>query len=138
MRGTFEPSGRKPEHLMFDSNCGLMKCVQHDPWWQDIALSVDVFHFDKKHSVTDIFCQEHCNPAAYEELKRNDGSWYFNSSIAEQTNAWLAGYNAICREMTVDRFNFFLDEMIMRRNRQVISKLRADGQMPGYWSDVPN
>lgn len=121
---------------MFDNNCGLKKCVQNEAWWKDIELTVDVFHFDKKHSIKDTFCQEHCNPAAYPELQKPDGGWFFNSSIAEQTNVWFAGYNAICREMTVDRFNFFLDELIIRRNRRNIQKLQAAGQLPGYWRDV--
>ena len=89
-----------------------------------------------KHKVTDTFCQENCNPAAFPELRRPGGGWYFNSSIAEQTNVWFAGYNAICREMTVEKFNFFLDELIMRRNRATLAKLERTGQRPGYWTGL--
>ena len=71
--------------------------VQNDPYFKDIGLTVDVFHFKSKHAETDIFCQTNCNPIAYPELLSDDGEgWYFNSSIAEQTNVWLGGYHAIC------------------------------------------
>ena len=49
---------------------------------------------------------------------------------------WLAGYSAIVREMNVVKFNFFLDEIIMRRNRSLIYKLEKDGKMPGSWNTV--
>ncbi|KAF8802114.1 hypothetical protein BYT27DRAFT_7226507 [Phlegmacium glaucopus] len=88
----------KPDHIFFDNNCTLASI--------------------SKHSETDTFFQENCNPAAYPELVSEDNKgWYFNSSIAEQTNVWLGSYHAICREMLVDKYTFFLDEMILRRNR---------------------
>jgi len=58
---------------------------------------------------------------------------FFNSSIAEQTNVWLGGYHSICREMLVDKYNFFLDEMILRRNRMTREKLMKEGAMPSTW-----
>lgn len=121
---------------MFDNNCGLRRCTQDDLWWDDIELTVDVFHHQSKHSLNDLLCQTRCNPAAYPELQSEDGGWFFNSSIAEQTNVWLAGYNAMCREMGVDLFNFFLDEMIIRRNREVVTKLKEQGKMPSYWTGL--
>jgi len=42
---------------------------------------------------------------------------FFNASIAEQTNVWLEGYHSMCWEMHVDKYNYFLDEMIMRMMR---------------------
>ena len=39
----------------------------------------------------------------------------------------------MCREMIQEKFNFFLDEMIMRRNRNTLGKLEKDGQQPLYW-----
>lgn len=124
----------KPNHIFFDNNCTLAKMVATDPFFDDIGLSVDVFHFKSKHSVTDEFCQAHCNPAAFPELEGTNGkAWYFNSSIAEQTNVWLGGYHAICREMLVDKYNFFLDEMIMRRNQATKAKLIEQGHCPGNW-----
>ena len=55
------------------------------------------------------------------------------SSIAEQTNGWLGGYQAICREMHVDRYNFFLDEMVRHRNIMTKERLARTKQQPGIW-----
>jgi len=64
--------------------------VKDDPFFEDIGLSVDVFHFNCKHSQSDTYCQQNCNPADYPELLGDNGKgWRFNSSIAEQTNVWL-------------------------------------------------
>ena len=124
----------KPNHIFFDNNCTLANMVRDgkDPFFDDIGLTVDVFHFKSKHSETDLFCQQNCNPAAYPELlsDNNKGGWYFNSSIAEQTNIWLGGYHAICREMLVDKYTFFLDEMILRRNQMTREKLTKEGLSP--------
>jgi hypothetical protein len=45
----------------------------------------------------------------------------------------LGGYHAICREMQVHRYNFFLDEMIRRRNIQTLERLAEGGCEPGTW-----
>ena len=103
-----------------------------DHYFDRIGLTVDVFHFKCKHKTTHQYCRDNCDPAAYPELCGTDNAWFFNSSIAEQNNVWLAGYNAMCREMTPYRFNFFLDEMIIRRNRAVIAALERKGFMPHY------
>jgi hypothetical protein len=50
----------------------LTKMVKDDLFFKDIGLTVDVFHFKSKHSEADVFCQEHCNPAAYPELISQD------------------------------------------------------------------
>jgi hypothetical protein len=100
----------KPAHIFNNNNC----------------------HFAKH--VKDTFCQENCNPAAFPELKGEGAKgWFFNSSIAEQTNAWFGGYHSICREMLVDKFNFFLDKMIIRHNHRTLHKLAEGGQTPRYW-----
>lgn len=46
------------------------------------------------------------------------------------TNVWFGGYQAIVRDMRVERFNFFLDEMIKRRNRMIVGDLRRRGKCP--------
>ena len=92
-------------------------------YFDDCALPVDVFHFKCKHKATDIVCGTHCNPYIWPELRTDDGKWRFNSSSAEQTNNWFSKYQAIVREMGVDRYNFFLDEMIKRRNRIIVREL---------------
>ncbi|KAF8894187.1 hypothetical protein CPB84DRAFT_1816137 [Gymnopilus junonius] len=131
---TYRVPGTKPDHIFFDNNCSIAKAVKTDPFFQNVGLTVDVFHFKCKHSEKDQFCQDHCNPTAYPELLgEGKQQWYFNSSIAEQTNSWLGGYHAICREMQAHRYNFFLDEMIRRRNIMTREKLAKGGCMPGTW-----
>jgi len=80
------------------------------------GLAVDVFHFENKHADSDEFCRENCDPKKFPELRGKDGkAWYFNTSIAEQTNVWLGGFHSICREMSVDKYKFFLNEISLRR-----------------------
>ncbi|KAF8224641.1 hypothetical protein L208DRAFT_1310206, partial [Tricholoma matsutake] len=54
----------------------------------------------------------------------------FQLLIAEQTNVWIGGYHTICWEMGVDKFNFFLDEMILWRNKDIRQKLEWENQHP--------
>ncbi|KAI0681980.1 hypothetical protein BC835DRAFT_1289183 [Cytidiella melzeri] len=123
-----------PEHIFFDNNCHLSRMVKgKDPYFDNVGLSVDVFHFDCKHSVTDAYCQQHCNPRSFGELQHRDGRWYFNSSACEQVNSWITEYQSMCREMSREKFEFFLDEMIMRRNKWILGKLERNGQHPTYW-----
>lgn len=75
-----------------------------------------------KHRESDKFCNEWCNPVRFPDLIK-DGKWTFNSSAAEMTNAWFGGFKAVVREMRVDKYNFFLDEMIKQRNRLIVAEL---------------
>jgi hypothetical protein len=59
-----------------------------------------------------------------------NGKWRFNSSAAEQMNAWIGGFQAIVQNMREVRAQFFLDEMIRRRNIWVISELARKGKNP--------
>ncbi|KIO26173.1 hypothetical protein M407DRAFT_74824 [Tulasnella calospora MUT 4182] len=131
IKRVFHAPGSEPEFIFYDNNCTLAKTVKNDPFFANIGLPVDVFHFKSKHKETDLFCQTHCNPASFPELM-DDDKWRFNSSVAEQTNVWFGGFHTICREMQVDRFNFFLDEMIRRKNRLMVEKLRLEGAEPSY------
>ena len=63
----------KPNHIIFNNNCSLAQHVKGDPFFRNIGLSVDVFHFKSKHKETHTFCQEHCNLAAFPELLGTDG-----------------------------------------------------------------
>ncbi|KAJ7699399.1 hypothetical protein B0H16DRAFT_1836555 [Mycena metata] len=125
-----------PGVLWHDNNCSIVKMLRNDPdeyhrdYFEDIALPVDVFHFKCKHKETDLDCGTNCNPYRWPELRTEDGKWRFNSSAAEQTNAWFGGFQSIVREMTVERYNFFLDEMIKRRNRTLVQDLRRRGKHP--------
>lgn len=99
-------------------------------YFDHCALPVDVFHFKCKHKETDIECGTFCNPYIWPELRTEDGNWRFNSSAAEQANAWFGGFQSIVREMEVDRYNFFLDEMIKRRNRILVKELQKKQKSP--------
>ncbi|KAF8226601.1 hypothetical protein L208DRAFT_1301045, partial [Tricholoma matsutake] len=126
------PGAQKPEHLVYDSNCDAKQqaMASGDPFFADMGMSVDVWHFLNKHKVTHEFCQVHCNPAMYPELMNEDGDWYFNTSVTEQTNAWLGGYHSMCHEMLPAKFNFFLDEMVWLRNIEMLRTLEAGGYNP--------
>jgi hypothetical protein len=129
------PHAFKPEHFIYDTNCDAKQQVMAhlDVWWwfRNVGMTVDVFHFLHKHKATHTFCQEHNNPADYPELMGPDGNtWFFNTSIAEQTNVWLGGYQSICREMLPVKYNFFLDEMIRLRNQTIVASLASAGHEP--------
>jgi len=66
----------------------------------------------------------------YPELMNEKGDWYFNTSVSEQTNAWLGGYHSMCHEMLPAKFNFFLNEMIQLRNIEMLKTLEAGGHHP--------
>ena len=128
IKRTYHLPGTMPEHIFFDNSCSIKKIVKNDLVFHNVGFTIDVFHFDCKHSATDLFCQQNCNPATYPELLGESGKgWYFNSFIAKQTNVWLGGYQSICQEMTAHHFNFFLDEMIHQRNIITKSKLKRGG-----------
>ena len=69
------------------------------------------------------------------ELLDESGKWFFNTSVAEQINAWLQGYHSMVHEMLPDKFDFFLDEMIMRRNVEHLKKLQEQGHNPRTLDD---
>ncbi len=127
--------GHLPNHIIFDNNCSVAKHVKDDPDFKNIGLAVDVFHFNCKHSESDTFCQQHCNPIAYPELRGEDGKgWWFNTSIAEQTNVWVGGFHSICREMRADHYDFFLDQMIIMHNKMTHECLEKKGCYPSSWA----
>lgn len=128
------PRAVKPEFVFYDSACLALREIiaRKDQWFYDIAMPVDVFRHKSKHKVSDHFCQEFCNPAAYPQLMTEDDKWYFNSSAAEQANTWLGKYHPIVRDMLPDKFDFFLDEMIMHRNRLLVPKLQKRRLHPNH------
>lgn len=124
-----------PGVIWHDNNCQIRAMLENDPedlrnYFKDCALPVDVFHFKCKHKETDVNCARYCNPYLWRELRIDDTTWRFNSSAAEQTNAWFGGYQAIVREMQADRYDFFLDEMIRRRNQMLKEDLKRRGKCP--------
>ncbi|KAG1722148.1 hypothetical protein EDB19DRAFT_1835134 [Suillus lakei] len=112
---------------------GAVAHVKDDPFFKNIGLSVDMFHFNCKHSKADTFCQEDCNPAAFPELTGDNGTWYFNSSACEQANAWFGKYNPITWGMRPEKYDFFLDEMITCRNEVTLEKLKKGKCKPSTW-----
>jgi len=124
------PGAKKPEHIFYDTNCLARQQAEKNPWFSSIGMCVDVWHFLNKHKATHEYCQKHCNPAMYPELLDESGKWFFNTSVAEQINAWLQGYLSVCREMLPTKFDFFLDEMIRLRNVEQLKKLEAEGKNP--------
>ncbi|EIW51585.1 uncharacterized protein TRAVEDRAFT_137153 [Trametes versicolor FP-101664 SS1] len=131
--------GSMPRFVYYDNNCGLYKhcaATAGEDLHTRIGLPVDVFHWKCKHKKTDVECSFHCNPHMFPELLNGDRSWYFNSSRAEQTNVWFGGYHAIVREMGAVKYEFFLDEMILRKNELTRAKLEAEGWTPGYRDDI--
>ncbi|KAG6914131.1 hypothetical protein DXG01_002276 [Tephrocybe rancida] len=133
IKATFPTHKSTPKFFVFDNNCKLQAHIHalKDHHFDNTGMPVNVFHFKSKHKLSDKFCQENCNPAAFPELIKA-GKWTINTSICEQTNVWFDGYQAIMHDMEVTRYNFFLDEMIKRRNRYVIEELEEQGHEP--WS----
>ncbi len=131
---TFPLDEHKPSISHYDTNCKLYQysAANNGTIHLKMGLPVDVFHWKTKHKKTDIECQVHCNPYNFPELLTEDGQWAFNSSIAEQTNMWLGGFSSIVREMGVDKYNFLLDELVMRKNELTKAKLAAEGYIPSY------
>jgi hypothetical protein len=127
-----------PSFIFYDNACSLVKMLdamkrRGDPqgsYFDSCGLPVDVFHFWCKHKLTDTVCDEKCNALNWPQLTTEEGSWRFNSSRAEQTNVWIDGYKSILREMQVDHYRFFLDEMVKRRNRFTVRTLDEKHQKP--------
>lgn len=122
IKRVYRRPGLMPDIVFYDDNCHLSAVYKDDPAFALVGMPVDVFHFQCKHSINDVWCQQNCNPAMFPELTTSDGLWFFNSSIAEQTNVWLGHYHSICREMLVDRYRFFLDQMILMKNKETRKK----------------
>ncbi|KAJ7051020.1 hypothetical protein C8F01DRAFT_1343341 [Mycena amicta] len=133
LRKTFRANDSMADIVFYDNNCTLYKHLAriNDPLMETVGFPVDVFHWQCKHKKEGVECAYHCNPLLFPELVGEGKAWQFNSSIAEQTNVWLGGYHAILREMGATKFDFFLDEMILRKNRLTVAKLEAEGACPG-------
>jgi len=84
IKRTFRLVGHMPNHIFYDNNCSMKRHVKDDPDFANVGLPVDVFHFKCKHSESDTFCQENCNPALFPELLCEDGKgWFFKIKIAD-------------------------------------------------------
>ena len=124
-----------PEIVIHDLGCKVYEHLKAS--WNDLYKSVgfpvDVFYWTCKHKKTLDACAVNCNPTNFKELLREDQkTWFLNSSIAEQTNVWLGRYHSMLWEMAVGKYNFFLDEMILWKNRLIKATLEQDGSCPDY------
>ncbi|KZV70040.1 hypothetical protein PENSPDRAFT_579888 [Peniophora sp. CONT] len=124
-----------PSYWVFDNACSLRRHIdhQHDTYFDDTALVVDVFHAFTKHKENDAYCQTHCNPALFPDLHSAGSGWTFNTSICEQINRWFGKFQHIVREMSTFRYNFFLDEMLSINNRSVVARLEQQGHQPHHY-----
>jgi hypothetical protein len=132
------PHYPKPNFFVFNAGCQLYAHVKDCEWWQPIGLPVDVFHHKTKYKETDIDCQLHCNPANFPELqhfnkKTKKDEWYFNTSIAEQTNVWVVRLYLMCQEMRAVFYDFFLDQMVLMQNDITKKRLEKQGYNPAYF-----
>ena len=128
-----------PEIAIYDLWCKVFEHLKAsgNDLYKSVGFPVDVFHWTCKHKKTSDVCAVDCNPTNFKELLREDQkTWFFNSSIAEQTNVWLGGYHSMLREMVVGKYNFFLDEMILWKNRLIKATLEQDGSCPDYISEL--
>ncbi|KAF8200372.1 hypothetical protein BJ912DRAFT_844352 [Pholiota molesta] len=73
------PGASKPEHIFYDTNCQARKQAEKDPWFADIGMCVDVWHFLNKHAQSDAYCQEFCSAAGFPELLDKSGKWLSES-----------------------------------------------------------
>jgi hypothetical protein len=124
-----------PHVLWHDNNCNIYTMLQNEPEevrqrFINTIMPVDVFHFKCKHKETDTVCNEHCNPALFDDILMDGDKWRFNSSAAEQVNSWFVRFASVVREMEVVRYNFFLDEVVKRRNRARVAELERQGHAP--------
>lgn len=133
-KGLYPTQRSLPRVLWYDNNCRMRALLNNpadpDTYFKTCALPVDVFHFNCKHKETDLDCGRYCNPYIWPELRTETGEWRFNSSAAEQANVWYGGFQPIVREMQVDRYDFFLDEMVRRRNELILKQLERKGLHP--------
>ncbi|KAJ7594982.1 hypothetical protein C8J56DRAFT_777583, partial [Mycena floridula] len=125
--------GAMPQLMFFDKACQLVEHlhVQKDLYFEKCGLYVDVFHASAKHHERDDFCNKHCNPALFPEMRSPNGqSWEFNTAICEQENNWFGAFQPLVKEMPPWRFSFFLDENIAVRNRNTVAALKKAGCHP--------
>ncbi|KZO90569.1 hypothetical protein CALVIDRAFT_490265 [Calocera viscosa TUFC12733] len=133
LRAVFSTRNSVPDILFYDNNCHLRRHLQtlQPNHFEHMGQPVDVFHFKAKHSEKDDYCGQHCNPLLFPDIyDAPSKTWFFNSSAAEQTNAWLNGYHSIVHDLDATCFDFFLDEMIKERNRFLLHTLQQQGKHP--------
>ncbi|KAJ7587970.1 hypothetical protein C8J56DRAFT_940606 [Mycena floridula] len=124
--------GALPQLMFFDKACQLLKHLhaQDDHYFDKCGLHVDVFHASSKHHERDHFCNIHCNPALFAEMRLDPDKWSFNTSVCEKENNWFGGLEMLVKMMASWRYSFFLDEMIMLHNQKTTVELEKRGWQP--------
>ena len=117
--------------IFHNNNCHVKAFIDNvgDTHFDNCTLPMDVFHMRLKHKESNDGCNCKCNPALFPGLMVGD-KWRFNFSAAEITNAWFGGFQSMVWEMRVDRYNFFLDEMIKYQNRFIVGDLVKQHAQP--------
>ena len=90
---------------------------------------IDRFHKRVKHKKGHKWCDSWCDAGKVPWLYDEDGNQVGNSSICEQTNAWISRALPLLRSMSPIFYHFFLDEIITERNRWTKDKLRKRGKI---------
>ncbi|KAG2034067.1 hypothetical protein BDR03DRAFT_984637 [Suillus americanus] len=110
------PGAQEPEHIMYDNNCNTLCEVQsrNDTWFDNIGITKRVI------------CS--ARPDAIQHIIQS----FLMPMAREQANVWLGGYHNIMCEMLPDKYDFFLDEMVMRCNCALIKAMEDHGQFPWY------
>lgn len=132
MVATFPYAKSLPDTIYYDRSCFIAKYLQSQGYTyfeeNGCYWLVDNFHAQKSHN--DDFCTKTCNSARLPELADTNGRSIFNTSACEQVNAWFGKFQPVCREMLKDRYNFYLDEMILLRNEWMVAELKRKGHGP--------
>lgn len=92
-----------PDYTAFDKACIVLKHLRaaDDRYFEGkMAFIVDIFHAWKCHKGTDEFCNTHCNPTKFTEIFEGN-KCVFNTSAAEQANAWFGGFARIVAQMHI-------------------------------------
>lgn len=116
-----------PQVIYYDNACNLYAHIRTSAedreTFRNTLLPVDAFHM-KTHKESHKTCRINNDPNKFPELKRPNGAWKFNASIAEIVNVWFGRFDSMCRGMHPVKYNFFLDEMIRLHNSRLCEKLR--------------
>jgi hypothetical protein len=125
-----------PQYICIDKACLVLhSAITNGSWetWKKTShFIVDSYHYIG-HRAEDFLCRKYCNPAPLDGsapnlvvVAENKGQRYykraFNTQACEQLNAWLGGYEAILKKMTVSNFDWFLHTMLYYHTRTVLQR----------------
>ncbi|TFK18792.1 hypothetical protein FA15DRAFT_558263, partial [Coprinopsis marcescibilis] len=116
-----------PSFICIHRACLVLRTVMCNPIWRPwldtSCFVVDTYHYNN-HKASDKLCQKWCNPAPEDGSQPNlviidfdaQGLPYFkrafNTQVCEQLNAWLGGFSAILKQMTISNFKWLIHVML--------------------------